>query len=72
MDFEFPALTYFSERSSERIPYLTLFPVGTKMRNDAGSEPGPAHEIHGHCDRRRRAGRLDRRRARTANKGFQQ
>ena len=30
--FEFPALTYFSERSSERIPYLTLFPVGSRMR----------------------------------------
>jgi 2-polyprenyl-6-methoxyphenol hydroxylase-like FAD-dependent oxidoreductase len=30
--FGFPALTYFSERSSDRIPYLTLFPVGRKMR----------------------------------------
>jgi len=30
--FAFPALTYFSERPSDRIPYLTLFPVGTKMR----------------------------------------
>jgi 2-polyprenyl-6-methoxyphenol hydroxylase-like FAD-dependent oxidoreductase len=30
--FGFPALTYFSERSSDRIPYLTLFPVGKKMR----------------------------------------
>ena len=30
--FDFPALTYFSERSSDRIPYLTLFPVGTTMR----------------------------------------
>jgi 2-polyprenyl-6-methoxyphenol hydroxylase-like FAD-dependent oxidoreductase len=30
--FDFPALTYFSERSSDRIAYLTLFPVGTKMR----------------------------------------
>ena len=26
--FDFPALTYFSERPSDRIPYLTLFPVG--------------------------------------------
>lgn len=25
--FPFPALTYFSERPSDRIPYLTLFPV---------------------------------------------
>jgi len=30
--FEFPALTYFSERSSDRIPYLTLFPIGNRMR----------------------------------------
>jgi 2-polyprenyl-6-methoxyphenol hydroxylase-like FAD-dependent oxidoreductase len=30
--FGFPALTYFSERSSDRIPYLTLFPVGNRMR----------------------------------------
>jgi 2-polyprenyl-6-methoxyphenol hydroxylase-like FAD-dependent oxidoreductase len=30
--FEFPALTYFSERPSDRIPYLTLFPVGSRMR----------------------------------------
>jgi 2-polyprenyl-6-methoxyphenol hydroxylase-like FAD-dependent oxidoreductase len=30
--FAFPALTYFSERPSDRIPYLTLFPIGTKMR----------------------------------------
>jgi len=30
--FDFPALTYFSERPSDRIPYLTLFPVGSHMR----------------------------------------
>jgi 2-polyprenyl-6-methoxyphenol hydroxylase-like FAD-dependent oxidoreductase len=30
--FDFPALTYFSERPSDRIAYLTLFPVGTTMR----------------------------------------
>jgi 2-polyprenyl-6-methoxyphenol hydroxylase-like FAD-dependent oxidoreductase len=30
--FPFPALTYFSERPSDRIPYLTLFPIGNKMR----------------------------------------
>jgi 2-polyprenyl-6-methoxyphenol hydroxylase-like FAD-dependent oxidoreductase len=30
--FPFPALTYFSERPSDRIPYLTLFPIGTRMR----------------------------------------
>jgi 2-polyprenyl-6-methoxyphenol hydroxylase-like FAD-dependent oxidoreductase len=30
--FDFPALTYFSERSSDRIAYLTVFPVGTTMR----------------------------------------
>src|SRR5438270_1441695 len=30
--FEFPALTYFSERSTDRIPYLTLFPIGNTMR----------------------------------------
>jgi 2-polyprenyl-6-methoxyphenol hydroxylase-like FAD-dependent oxidoreductase len=30
--FDFPALTYFSERSRDRIAYLTLFPVGTTMR----------------------------------------
>ena len=30
--FEFPALTYFSERPSDRIPYLTLFAIGNTMR----------------------------------------
>ena len=30
--FEFPALTYFSERTSDRVPYLTLFLVGNRMR----------------------------------------
>jgi 2-polyprenyl-6-methoxyphenol hydroxylase-like FAD-dependent oxidoreductase len=30
--FDFAALTYFSERSNDRIPYLTLFPVGVAMR----------------------------------------
>jgi 2-polyprenyl-6-methoxyphenol hydroxylase-like FAD-dependent oxidoreductase len=30
--FPFPALTYFSERPSDRIPYLTLFPIGAAMR----------------------------------------
>jgi 2-polyprenyl-6-methoxyphenol hydroxylase-like FAD-dependent oxidoreductase len=30
--FGFPALTYFSERSSDQTAYLTLFPVGTSMR----------------------------------------
>jgi 2-polyprenyl-6-methoxyphenol hydroxylase-like FAD-dependent oxidoreductase len=30
--FRFPALTYFSERPSDLIPYVTLFPIGDKMR----------------------------------------
>src|SRR5262249_17385002 len=30
--FEFPALTYFSEQPSDRIPYLTLFPIESRMR----------------------------------------
>jgi 2-polyprenyl-6-methoxyphenol hydroxylase-like FAD-dependent oxidoreductase len=30
--FDFPAMTYFSERPSDRIPYITLFPIGTRMR----------------------------------------
>ncbi len=30
--FDFPALTYFSEKPSDRIPYLTLFPLGNRMR----------------------------------------
>jgi 2-polyprenyl-6-methoxyphenol hydroxylase-like FAD-dependent oxidoreductase len=30
--FEFPALTYFSETPSDRIPYLTLFPILNRMR----------------------------------------
>ncbi|MFB9263392.1 FAD-dependent monooxygenase [Bradyrhizobium erythrophlei] len=30
--FPFPAMTYFSERPSDRIPYLTLFPVEQRMR----------------------------------------
>jgi 2-polyprenyl-6-methoxyphenol hydroxylase-like FAD-dependent oxidoreductase len=30
--FDFPAITYFSERTSDRIPYLSLFPIGSRMR----------------------------------------
>jgi 2-polyprenyl-6-methoxyphenol hydroxylase-like FAD-dependent oxidoreductase len=30
--FPFPAMTYFSERASARIPYITLFPIGSRMR----------------------------------------
>jgi 2-polyprenyl-6-methoxyphenol hydroxylase-like FAD-dependent oxidoreductase len=30
--FDFPALTYFSERPSDRIAYLSLFPIGNRMR----------------------------------------
>ncbi|KRR13377.1 2-polyprenyl-6-methoxyphenol hydroxylase [Bradyrhizobium jicamae] len=30
--FEFPALTYFSERTKERVAYVTLFPIGNRMR----------------------------------------
>jgi len=30
--FDFPALTYFSERPSDRTPYISLFPVGKTMR----------------------------------------
>jgi 2-polyprenyl-6-methoxyphenol hydroxylase-like FAD-dependent oxidoreductase len=30
--FEFPALTYFSERTRERVAYVTLFPIGGRMR----------------------------------------
>ena len=30
--FAFPALTYFSERPSDRIPYISLFPIGERMR----------------------------------------
>jgi 2-polyprenyl-6-methoxyphenol hydroxylase-like FAD-dependent oxidoreductase len=30
--FPFPAMTYFSERPSDLIPYVTLFPVESRMR----------------------------------------
>jgi 2-polyprenyl-6-methoxyphenol hydroxylase-like FAD-dependent oxidoreductase len=30
--FPFPALTYYPERSTERISYLTFFPIGAAMR----------------------------------------
>jgi 2-polyprenyl-6-methoxyphenol hydroxylase-like FAD-dependent oxidoreductase len=30
--FDFPAMTYFSEAPADRIPYITVFPIGTKMR----------------------------------------
>jgi 2-polyprenyl-6-methoxyphenol hydroxylase-like FAD-dependent oxidoreductase len=30
--FPFPALTYFSERPADRVPYITLFPIGSRMR----------------------------------------
>jgi 2-polyprenyl-6-methoxyphenol hydroxylase-like FAD-dependent oxidoreductase len=31
-NFGFPALTYFSERPSDRIPYISIFPIGERMR----------------------------------------
>lgn len=30
--FDFPAMTYFSETPTDRIPYITIFPIGTKVR----------------------------------------
>ncbi|CCD96961.1 conserved hypothetical protein [Bradyrhizobium sp. ORS 375] len=30
--FPFPAMTYFQERASARVPYVTLFPIGERMR----------------------------------------
>jgi 2-polyprenyl-6-methoxyphenol hydroxylase-like FAD-dependent oxidoreductase len=30
--FDFPALTYYPERSSDQMAYLTLFPIGSTMR----------------------------------------
>ena len=30
--FDFPALTYYPERSTDRMAYLTLFPIGNAMR----------------------------------------
>jgi 2-polyprenyl-6-methoxyphenol hydroxylase-like FAD-dependent oxidoreductase len=30
--FDFPALTYFSERPGDRTPYISIFPVGPAMR----------------------------------------
>ena len=30
--FPFPAMTYFQERASGRVPYITLFPIGDRMR----------------------------------------
>jgi len=30
--FDFPALTYYPERSHDRMAYLTLFPIGSVMR----------------------------------------
>jgi 2-polyprenyl-6-methoxyphenol hydroxylase-like FAD-dependent oxidoreductase len=30
--FDFPALTYYSERAEARMAYLTLFPIGASMR----------------------------------------
>lgn len=30
--FPFPAMTYFQERTSARVPYITLFPIGDRMR----------------------------------------
>lgn len=30
--FPFPAMTYFSEQPSDLIPYITLFPIGSRMR----------------------------------------
>jgi 2-polyprenyl-6-methoxyphenol hydroxylase-like FAD-dependent oxidoreductase len=33
-EFDFPALTYYGERTSERIAYLSLFPAGDGMRGN--------------------------------------
>ena len=64
--FDFPALTYFSERSSDRIPYLTLFPIGDRMRANlfayremrrslaAGVAPAPEATLHASLPRLRR------------------
>lgn len=30
--FPFPAMTYFQERTSAHVPYITLFPIGDRMR----------------------------------------
>lgn len=30
--FPFPAMTYFQERAAARVPYITLFPIGSRMR----------------------------------------
>jgi 2-polyprenyl-6-methoxyphenol hydroxylase-like FAD-dependent oxidoreductase len=30
--FDFPALTYYPERASDRLAYITLFPIGSAMR----------------------------------------
>jgi len=30
--FPFPAMTYFQERAGTRVPYVTLFPIGDRMR----------------------------------------
>jgi 2-polyprenyl-6-methoxyphenol hydroxylase-like FAD-dependent oxidoreductase len=30
--FDFPALTYFAEQPSDRIAYISLFPIGSRMR----------------------------------------
>jgi 2-polyprenyl-6-methoxyphenol hydroxylase-like FAD-dependent oxidoreductase len=30
--FDFPALTYYAERTADRMAYLTLFPIGSAMR----------------------------------------
>jgi 2-polyprenyl-6-methoxyphenol hydroxylase-like FAD-dependent oxidoreductase len=30
--FRFPAMTYYSERPSDRVAYITLFPIGATMR----------------------------------------
>ena len=31
--FDFPALTFYPQRSTDRMAYLTLFPVGSAMRD---------------------------------------
>ena len=30
--FKFPAMTYYAERTSDRLAYITLFPIGASMR----------------------------------------
>ena len=43
--FPFPALTYFAESPTDRMAYITLFPIGTPRAGERSERPARAHLV---------------------------